>query len=101
MVGQIIVPRNIDCVKVCPLDSTLLAIAFYQQLPELTGGIALHSLTCPLETLSNIVIEDYGPILHLCWLDRIINDSYYLFAAARNGRVLIIEVRVDVLKPSL
>lgn len=35
---------NVDCIKVCPFDTNLFALAYYQQLPgeKFLGGVSLQ-----------------------------------------------------------
>ena len=54
-IAHLITPISIDCIKQCPYQSELYAIAFYQTNPDTKGGIAVDTIRSPTD-LTNIHI---------------------------------------------
>lgn len=87
---------NLDCIKVCPLDSDIWGFSYYQQHPEFTGGIEVcHSNN--LQNMSENILA-LGPIMHMEWLNSPIGGNYQILAAHRNEKVIICEVCPETLE---
>lgn len=87
---KIVTPHlSIDCVRTCPYQPALVAMAYYQTNPTTAGAISVTSLQHP-DHLNTIKPIECPPLLHLVWGRSLTSATNYILAAAtRTNDVLI------------
>jgi hypothetical protein len=82
---------SVDCIKACPFQQNLFALAYYQTNPDTQGAIAVAKLNSQ-EDLSLVQPMQSPPLLHITWARAIGRDDVFLLvAASRTNDVLIYE----------
>lgn len=79
---------SVDCIKACPFDEGLFALAYYQTNPDTQGAIAVARLS-ESHHITTIQPLASPPLLHITWAASIANPANYLLvAASRTNDVL-------------
>jgi hypothetical protein len=79
---------SIDCVKTCPYEPALVAMAYYQTNPTTVGALSVTHLLGP-EDLTLIQTLECPPLLHLVWSTSLRHPGCFLLvAASRTNDVL-------------
>ena len=81
---------SIDCIKVCPYNPRLVAMAYYQTNPTTEGAVSVTNIEQPTH-IQHINTIPSPPLLHLEWTQHLQhqNSQYILAAATRTNLVLL------------
>lgn len=92
---------SIDCIKACPFEDDLFALAYYQTNPDTQGAIAVARLS-ESHHITTIQPLASPPLLHIAWTVSINNPAnYLLFAASRTNDVFIYQYDPNLASLSL
>lgn len=91
LISKFTTPVNPDCIKVSPFNPSIFCIGHYHQIEgeNTEGAISILSSKNKGNLQMNSV--ETAAVLHLCWINTLINNRKFVVAACRNSCLKIFE----------